>query len=452
MLISLIFKLRRIKLYRLILTLINIILFSGFALADNDQVSDLPIADPVEISFVFNTFLFCIGGFLVMWMAAGFTMLEAGLVRSKNTVVICIKNVGLFSIAGVAYYLIGYNLMYDGVDGGFFGSLSIWSSGVNDVTDLKGTDYAPASDWFFQMVFVATTASIVSGALAERILIWPFFGFVLVLTAILYPISGSWQWGGGWLSEMGFSDFAGSTIVHSVGGWAALTGALILGSRNGKFNEDGTANVMAGQSIPMSTLGVWILWLGWFGFNGGSQLALGTYEDANSVAQIFANTSMAAAGGVLAPMFLSRIVDGKTDIGATLNGAIAGLVSITAEPLTPSIGEAIIIGGIGGVLCMFGMKLLDKIKIDDVVGAIPAHLIAGIWGTLIVPFTNSDASYGIQILGILAFGLFTVVTTSIIWLVLKKTVGIRASAEDEEYGLDMTEAGAKGYPEYISKN
>ena len=421
---------------------------TNLALADGHETA---IADPAEISFVFNTLLFCIGGFLVMWMAAGFTMLEAGLVRSKNTVVICIKNVGLFSIAGVAYYLIGYNLMYAGVDGGYIGSLSIWSSGIGSDSDLIGQDYSPASDWFFQMVFVATTASIVSGALAERVLIWPFFAFVTILTAILYPISGSWQWGGGWLSEMGFSDFAGSTIVHSVGGWAALTGAILLGARKGKFDSKGNANVMPGQSIPMATLGVWILWLGWFGFNGASQLALGSYADANAVASIFANTTMAAAGGVIAPMVLSRLVDGKTNISATLNGAIAGLVSITAEPLTPTIGQAIIIGGIGGILCMYGMKLLDKLKIDDVVGAIPAHLIAGIWGTIIVPFTNTDTSYGIQIIGILAFGVFTVVTTSIVWTILKMIIGIRASEEDEEYGLDVTETGTSGYPEYVSK-
>jgi Amt family ammonium transporter len=427
---------------------ISYFVFTRLAFADNHEVA---IADPVEITFIFNTLLFCIGGFLVMWMAAGFTMLEAGLVRSKNTVVICIKNIGLFSIAGTAYYLIGYNLMYAGVDGGYLGSIGVWSSGVNDPADLVGQSYSPASDWFFQMVFVATTASIVSGALAERILIWPFFAFILVLTAILYPISGSWQWGGGWLSEMGFSDFAGSTIVHSVGGWAALTGALILGSRKGKYNTDGTTNIMPGQSIPMATLGVWILWLGWFGFNGASQLALGSYIDADAVATIFANTSMAAAGGVMGAMILSRLIYGKTDISATLNGAIAGLVSITAEPLTPVIGEAIIIGAIGGILCMFGMKLLDKLKIDDVVGAIPAHLIAGVWGTLIVPFTNADTSYGIQIIGILAFGLFTVIGSTIVWLILKSTVGIRASEEDESYGLDLSEAGSVGYPEYTSK-
>jgi Amt family ammonium transporter len=397
--------------------IISYFVLTTIAFADNHEIA---IADPIEITFIFNTLLFCIGGFLVMWMAAGFTMLEAGLVRSKNTVVICIKNVGLFSIAGTAYYLIGYNLMYTGVDGGYLGSIGVWSSGINSPEDLVGQSYSPASDWFFQMVFVATTASIVSGALAERILIWPFFAFILVLTAILYPISGSWQWGGGWLSEMGFSDFAGSTIVHSVGGWAALTGALILGARKGKYNSDGTTNIMPGQSIPMATLGVWILWLGWFGFNGASQLALGSYIDADAVATIFANTSMAAAGGVMGAMILSRLLYGKTDISATLNGAIAGLVSITAEPLTPVIGEAIVIGAIGGILCMFGMKLLDKLKIDDVVGAIPAHLIAGIWGTLIVPFTNADTSYGIQIIGILAFGIFTVIGSTIVWVILNQ--------------------------------
>ena len=420
-----------------------LILFSSIA----DAQEAAPAVSP-EVAYILNTFLFLVCGFLVMFMAAGFCMLEAGQVRSKNTAVICLKNIGLFSIAGLMYYLVGYNLMYDGVDGGYIGSFSMFDRS-SDV-DLE-TGYAAASDWYFQMVFVATTASIVSGALAERILIWPFFLFTAILTAFIYPIAGSWQWGGGWLSEMGFSDFAGSTIVHSVGGWAALTGAILLGARKGKFDAKGNANVMAGQSIPMATLGVWILWLGWFGFNGASQLALGSYADANAVASIFANTTMAAAGGVIAPMVLSRIVDGKTNIGATLNGAIAGLVSITAEPLTPSIGQAIIIGGIGGILCMYGMKLLDKLKIDDVVGAIPAHLVAGIWGTLIVPFTNADTSYGTQIIGILAFGIFTVITTSIVWSILKVAVGIRASEEDEEYGLDLTETGTSGYPEYVSK-
>ena len=299
-----------------------------------------------------------------MFMAAGFCMLEAGQVRSKNTAVICLKNIGLFSLAGLMYYLVGYNLMYDGVDGGYIGSFSIFDRS-SDV-DLE-TGYAAASDWYFQMVFVATAASIVSGALAERILIWPFFLFVVILTAFIYPIAGSWQWGGGWLSEMGFSDFAGSTLVHSVGGWAALAGAIILGSRTGKFGSDGSVKTLPGCSLPLTTLGVFILWLGWFGFNGGSQLALGSGADATAVADIFVNTNLAAAGGVLACMIVSKITNSHTNIAATLNGAIAGLVAITAEPLTPSMGQAVIIGGIGGIICMYGMKLLDMLKIDDVV-------------------------------------------------------------------------------------
>ena len=334
-----------------------------------------------EVAYILNTFLFLVCGFLVMFMAAGFCMLEAGQVRSKNTAVICLKNIGLFSLAGVMYYLVGYNLMYDGVDGGYIGSFSLFDRS-SDV-DLE-TGYAAASDWYFQMVFVATAASIVSGALAERILIWPFFLFVAILTAFIYPIAGSWQWGGGWLSEMGFSDFAGSTLVHSVGGWAALAGAIILGARSGKFGSDGSVNTIPGCSLPLTTLGVFILWLGWFGFNGGSQLALGSGADATAVADIFVNTSLAAAGGVLACMIVSKITNSHTNIAATLNGAIAGLVAITAEPLTPSMGQAIVIGAIGGIICMYGMKLLDMLKIDDVVGAIPAHLFAGIWGTLVV--------------------------------------------------------------------
>ena len=270
------------------------------------------------------------------------------------------------------YYLVGYNLMYDGVDGGYIGSFSLFDR--SSEVDLE-TGYAAASDWYFQMVFVATTASIISGALAERILIWPFFLFIAILTGFIYPIAGSWQWGGGWLSEMGFSDFAGSTLVHSVGGWAALAGAILLGARDGKFSSDGSANTLPGCSLPMTTLGVFILWLGWFGFNGGSQLALGSGADATAVADIFVNTSLAAAGGVVACMIVSKLTNSHTNIAATLNGAIAGLVAITAEPLTPSMGQAIIIGAIGGIICMYGMKLMDMLKIDDVVMAIPAHLL-----------------------------------------------------------------------------
>ena len=401
-----------------------------------------------EVAYIFNTFLFLVSGFLVMFMAAGFCMLEAGQVRSKNTAVICLKNIGLFSIAGVMYYLVGYNLMYDGVDGGYLGSFSLFDR--NSEADIE-TGYAAASDWYFQMVFVATAASIVSGALAERILIWPFFLFVAILTGFIYPIAGSWQWGGGWLSEAGFSDFAGSTLVHSVGGWAALTGAIILGAREGKFSDNGTSNMLPGCSLPLTTLGVFILWLGWFGFNGGSQLALGSGADATAVADIFVNTNLAAAGGVLACMIVSKLTNSHTNIAATLNGAIAGLVAITAEPLTPSMGEAIFIGAVGGLICMYGMKLLDMLKIDDVVGAIPAHLFAGIWGTLIVPFTNSDTSYGVQLLGVVSYGIFTVIVTFILWFIIKSVIGIRASKEDEEYGLDMSELGVLSHPDFTDK-
>ena len=338
--------------------------------------------------------------------------------------------------------------MYDGVDGGYLGSFSLFDR--NSEADIE-TGYAAASDWYFQMVFVATAASIVSGALAERILIWPFFLFVAILTGFIYPIAGSWQWGGGWLSEAGFSDFAGSTLVHSVGGWAALTGAIILGAREGKFSDNGTSNMLPGCSLPLTTLGVFILWLGWFGFNGGSQLALGSGADATAVADIFVNTNLAAAGGVLACMIVSKLTNSHTNIAATLNGAIAGLVAITAEPLTPSMGEAIFIGAVGGLICMYGMKLLDMLKIDDVVGAIPAHLFAGIWGTLIVPFTNSDTSYGVQLLGVVSYGIFTVIVTFILWFVIKSVIGIRASKEDEEYGLDMSELGVLSHPDFTDK-
>ena len=406
-----------------------------------------PAVSP-EVAYILNTFLFLVCGFLVMFMAAGFCMLEAGQVRSKNTAVICLKNIGLFSIAGLMYFLVGYNLMYDGVDGGYIGSFSMFDRS-SDV-DLE-TGYAAASDWYFQMVFVATAASIVSGALAERILIWPFFLFVAILTALIYPIAGSWQWGGGWLSEMGFSDFAGSTLVHSVGGWAALAGAMLLGARDGKYGADGTVNALPGCSLPMTTLGVFILWLGWFGFNGGSQLALGSGADATAVADIFVNTNLAAAGGVLACMIVSKATNSHTNIAATLNGAIAGLVAITAEPLTPSMGQAVIIGAIGGIICMYGMKLLDMLKIDDVVGAIPAHLFAGIWGTLVVAWTNPDASLGVQFIGVVSYGLFTLVASFVVWLIIKSVLGIRASKEDEEYGLDMSGLGTVSFPDFNKK-
>ncbi len=397
-----------------------------------------------EVQYVFNTLLFLIGGFLVMWMAAGFAMLEAGLVRKKSVGVQCLKNITLYAVAGLMYWVVGYNLMYAGVDGGYLGTFSPWSAGEEA---LSG-DYSPASDWFFQMVFVATAASIVSGTLAERIKVVPFLLFVVVLTGFMYPITGSWQWGGGWLSEMGFSDFAGSTIVHSVGGWAALAGALVLGARKGRFLPDGRAVVMPGSSLPLATLGTFILWLGWFGFNGASQLALGTISDANDVATIFMNTNLAAAGGVVAAMLTCLAMYRRTDLSLVLNGAIGGLVSITAEPLTPLPLEAVLIGGVGGVLVVLTVPLLDKLKIDDVVGAIPAHLVCGIWGTIIVPFTNDATTYGTQAIGILAFGVFTFVVSLVVWSILKAVIGIRISEEDEEAGIDQIELGIDAYPEF----
>ncbi|MFT5180172.1 MAG: Amt family ammonium transporter [Alphaproteobacteria bacterium] len=414
-----------------------------------------------ETAFVFNTFSFLMTGALVMWMAAGFAMLEAGLVRGKNTATICLKNIALYSLAGIMYYLIGYNLMYADVDGGFIGSLSLLYNpsdaelallGAEEATDaLVGAvvenSYSVASDWFFQMVFVATAASIVSGTVAERIKLWPFMAFVLILTAVIYPIQGSWTWGGGWLSEMGFSDFAGSTIVHSVGGWAALSGALILGARKGKYGPNGQVNPMPGANLPLATLGTFILWLGWFGFNGGSQLALGSALDATAMAIVFANTNLAAAGGVIAAMAMTQILYKKVDLTMALNGAIAGLVSITAGPDLTNHLLAIIVGGIGGVLVVFAIPLLDKLKIDDVVGAISAHLVAGIWGTLAVAiFGGGD--FGVQLTGIVAIGVFVFVTSSIVWLALKYTIGIRASEEDEAMGLDTAELGLEAYPEF----
>jgi ammonium transporter, Amt family len=396
--------------------------------------------------FVFNTLLFLIGGFLVMFMAAGFAMLEAGMVRSRNVSMQCLKNIGLYSTAGLMFWIVGYNLMYDGVDGGFIGSFSWFSHAEHAAEDIE---YAAAtSDWFFQMVFCAATASIVSGAVAERVKLWPFLIFVAVLTGIFYPISGSWQWGEGWLSEMGFSDFAGSTIVHSVGGWAALTGCIILGGRAGKYGPDGKVTPLPGSSMPLATLGVFILWLGWFGFNGGSQLALGALEDASDVARIFANTNTAAAAGVIVAMVLSQLFYGKVDLTFALNGALAGLVSITAEPLTPSFLMAAVIGGVGGAIVVITVPLLDKLKIDDVVGAIPVHLFAGIWGTMAVPLTNGDASFGVQFIGVLSYGVFTVIMTSILWIGLKSTIGVRVTADEERTGLDTVEVGVEAYPEF----
>ncbi|MCR9215017.1 MAG: ammonium transporter [Proteobacteria bacterium] len=403
-----------------------------------------------ETAYVLNTFSFLVNGALVMWMAAGFAMLESGLVRSKNTATICLKNIALYSIAGITFYLVGYNLMYLDVTG-FIGSFSpFWSP--DDAEALAGTfadgGYSASSDWFFQMVFVATAASIVSGALAERIKLWSFLGFVVLLTAIIYPIQGSWVWGGGWLAEMGFSDYAGSTLVHSVGGWAALSGAIILGARKGKYGTDGRVHPIPGANLPLATLGTFVLWLGWFGFNGGSVLALGSAASAIEMANVFANTNLAAAGGVVAAMILTQIMYKKVDLTMALNGAIAGLVSITAEPADPSMGMAILIGAVGGIIVVLAVPLLDKLKIDDVVGAIPAHLFAGIWGTIAVAISDAEASFVTQLIGIVAIGAFVLVLSTIFWFLLKVTIGIRVDEEEEVTGLDKAELGLEAYPEF----
>ena len=396
-----------------------------------------------EVGFIFNTLLFLICGFLVMFMAAGFAMLESGMVTSKSVSVICAKNIGLFSIAGIMFWLVGYNLAYGIPEGGYIGTIIPWS----DSSAIE-TGYSDGSDWYFQMVFCATTVSIVSGAMAERIKLWPFFLFAAILAGILYPIVMGWQWGGGWLAELGFSDFAGSTLVHSTGGAAALAGAIIIGPRLGRFTKSGAPapiKPFAASSIPLVTVGVFILWLGWFGFNGGSQLAMGTAADAIAVSTIFINTFLAGAGGVMAAATVTRLGFGKTDVVQMLNGCIGGLVAITAEPLMPSPLAAILIGGVGGVIVVYGTKLLFALQIDDVVGAIPAHLFAGIWGTLIVPATNPDASFSAQLIGVLAVNIFIFVISYIVWSIMKATVGLRLSKEAETKGTDVSETGAIAY-------
>ena len=396
-----------------------------------------------EVSFIFNTFLFLVCGFLVMFMAAGFSMLESGMVTSKSVSVICAKNIGLFSIAGIMFWLFGYNLAYGIPEGGFIGKFLPWS----DASTLE-TGYADGSDWYFQMVFCATTVSIVSGTLAERIKLWPFFLFAAILSGILYPIVMGWQWGGGWLYTLGFSDFAGSTLVHSTGGTAALAGAIILGARTGRFKKKGEPSPIkpfAASSIPLVTIGVFILWLGWFGFNGGSQLAMGTADDAIAVSKIFINTNLAACGGVMACAVVTRLMMGKTDVIQMLNGAIGGLVAITAEPLMPSPIAAILIGAVGGIIVIFGTKLLFHFKIDDVVGAVPAHLFAGIWGTLAVPISNSGASFGTQLLGVISINVFVFILAFAVWTLMKKTMGIRLSKEAEIKGTDVSETGVIAY-------
>ena len=402
-----------------------------------------------DIGFIFTTFMFLVSGFLVFFMAAGFAMLEAGLVRGKNVAMQLTKNMALFSLASLFFYILGYNLMYPGDGWTIQNVVGAFSVTALEPVGLEGVEadltYASVgSDFFFQLMFCAATASIVSGALAERIKLWPFLAFVIVLVAVIYPIQASWKWGGGFLDAMGFQDFAGSTVVHSVGGWAALTGAIILGPRLGKY-KDGKVNPMPGSNLALATLGTFILWLGWFGFNGGSQLYMDTSGNVADISRIFSNTNTAAAAGAVAALILTQLLYKKPDLTMILNGALAGLVSITAEPLTPSLVSATLIGAVGGVIVVFAVPLLDRLKIDDVVGAIPVHLFAGIWGTLAVCFTNSAASFSVQLTSV---GAFVTVSSAVVWLVLKAMFGLRVSEEAEITGLDRSELGMEAYPEF----
>ncbi len=409
-----------------------------------------------ETTFVLNTFMFLVWGALIMWMCAGFTMLESGSVRTKNAAMICLKNIGIYSIAGLAFYFIGYNLMYVDVDkyavtGLYVSSapeLALLDGDQNALAQVVESGYSTMSDWFFQMVFVATAASIVSGAMAERVKMWSFFLFILVLTAIIYPIVGAWTWGGGWLSDLGFTDFAGSTIVHSTGGWAALAGVLVVGPRLGKFRRDGSARATPPSNILVVTLGVFILWLGWFGFNGGSQLALGSAADAVAMGIILVNTNLAAAAGVMAALAVSRPIMGRIDLFAGLNGAIAGLVSITAAPDIVDHYWAVVIGAVGGVICVGALKLLEKVKVDDVVGAVPAHLFAGIWGTIAACIAGG-ATLHIQLIGILAIGAFVFTVSFGLWYAINKLLGVRVSPQVEQLGQDAGELGMESYPEFV---
>ena len=396
-----------------------------------------------EGQYIFNTLGFYLGGVLVAFMAAGFCMLECGLVTTKSVSTIAAKNIGKFAIASIVFFLCGYNLAYGIPEGGYIGSFSIWS----DSSEI-GTGYSDYSDWFYQAMFVCATVSIVSGAVAERIKIWPFFIFSAIMAAFIYPISMGWQWGGGWLATAGFSDFAGSTLVHACGGAAALAGVIVLGARAGRFGKKGETKSLvpfAASSIPLVTLGTFLLWFGWFGFNGFSQLAVGTFDDVTAISKIAVNTHLAGAAGTVTAALVTRLIGGKTDIIMMLNGALAGLVAITAEPLNPSPILAMVIGSIGAIIMYFGTKFLESKHIDDVVGAIPVHMFAGIFGTLVVPISNPDTNFGTQLTGVIAVCLFSFILSYITFRVLKQTIGLRISAQAEKLGTDVAEVGVKAY-------
>jgi Amt family ammonium transporter len=412
--------------------------------------------DIIQVKYALDTFYFLVMGAFVMWMAAGFAMLEAGLVRAKNTTEILTKNIALFAVACTMYLLCGYTIMYGGSAGGilpdaWFGN-SIADASVEEVLASNGdTYYSGSSDFFFQVVFVATAMSIVSGAVAERMKLWAFLAFAVVMTGVIYPLQGSWSWGGGFLSEAGFSDFAGSGIVHMTGASAALAGVLLLGARKGKYGENGQVNAIPGANMAMATLGTFILWLGWFGFNGGSELMVSNIEEANATAQVFVNTNAAASGGLIAAMIAARLLFGKTDLTMVLNGALAGLVAITADPLSPDPIVATLIGAVGGVLVVFAILALDKVKIDDPVGAISVHGIVGFWGLMAVPFNNSDATFGMQLYGAFVIFAWTFVASLVIWGILKAVMGIRVTEEEEYEGVDLAECGMEAYPEFTNK-
>ncbi len=412
--------------------------------------------DIIQVKYALDTFYFLVMGAFVMWMAAGFAMLEAGLVRSKNTTEILTKNIALFAVACTMYLLCGYTIMYGGSEGGvlpdaWFGN-SIADASVEEVLASNGdTYYSGSSDFFFQVVFVATAMSIVSGAVAERMKLWAFLAFAVVMTGVIYPLQGSWSWGGGFLSEAGFSDFAGSGIVHMCGASAALAGVLLLGARKGKYGAGGQVNAIPGANLPMATLGTFILWMGWFGFNGGSELMVSNIEEANATAQVFVNTNAAASGGLIAALIVARILFGKADLTMVLNGALAGLVAITADPLSPDPVTSTLIGAVGGVLVVFAILALDKVKIDDPVGAISVHGVVGLWGVMAVPFNNSDATFGNQLYGAFVIFAWTFVASLVIWGILKVVMGIRVTEEEEYEGVDLSECGMEAYPEFTNK-
>lgn len=411
-----------------------------------------------ELSYALDTFYFLMSGALVMWMAAGFAMLEAGMVRAKNTAEILTKNIALYAVACVMFMLVGYNLMYPGAPiSAFIPNLDIFLGAENDAATFQagGEDapyYSARSDFFFQVVFVAAGMSIVSGAVAERMKLWSFLLFAVVFTAVIYPVQGYWKWGGGWLDAAGFNDFAGSGVVHMCGASAALAGVLLLGSRKGKYGPNGEVMPIPGANMPLATLGAFILWMGWFGFNGGSQLAVSNFENANAVANIFVNTNMAAAGGVVAALLTVRVIWGKADLTMALNGALAGLVAITAEPLTPTPFTATLIGAAGGVLVVLSIITLDRLKIDDPVGAISVHGVVGMLGLMLVPLTNADANFAAQALGLVAIFGWTFVVSFVVWGIIKMTIGIRVSEEEEYEGVDISECGLEAYPEFSARS